>query len=759
MAELLLELASEEIPARMQARAAEDLKRLVTERLTAAKLDFAHAAAFATPRRLALVVKGLPKQQPDTAEERKGPKEGAPEQAIQGFLKSAGLTSLEQAELRDTDKGKVWFAVKKQAGRPTAEVLSDLLVQAIQALPWPKSMRWGTGSFRWVRPLTSILARFDGKRVLGVLDLGNGGRLPFGDSAVGHARLDPRSIVPVCFSDYRVELERAKVILESGKRRARIEEQAQAAAEQAGLVLRQDAGLLDEVSGLVEWPVVLTGGFEAEFLSVPPEILVTSMRSHQKYFALEKADGSLANNFLVVANVEAPAASPRRANIIAGNERVLRARLSDAKFFWDQDRKTKLADRVPALVDIVFHAKLGTLDQRVDRVAALAVELAQHIEGADAAQVRQAARLCKADLTTGVVGEFPELQGIMGRYYALADGEPAVVADAIAEHYAPKGPDDRCPTAPVSVAVALAEKLDTLVGFWSIDEKPTGSKDPFALRRAALGVIRLILENRLRLPLLPLLAQAANALATERYYEERAGVADEVEELRSLIPADLLAAAAASARAEQNQRAFIFEWDNRASGLGVIPEKRAGFDSLAGSLLAFFADRLKVALKDQGVRHDLVSAVFALGGEDDLVRLLARVAALQSFVGSADGANLLAAYKRANNILRIEEKKDGKAAAAQPDQHLFQQHEEQALWQALQGASSVAKLALGREDFAGAMGALAALRAPVDAFFDAVMVNAPEAQLRANRLALLKSIQATLDQVAKFELVEGAVGS
>ncbi len=753
MAELLLELASEEIPARMQARAAEDLKRLVTEKLTAAKLDYAHAAAFATPRRLALVVKGLPKQQPDTAEERKGPKEGAPDAAIQGFLKSAGLASLDQAELRETDKGKVWFAVKKQAGRPTAEVLSDLLVQAIQALPWPKSMRWGEGSFRWVRPLTSILARFDGKRVLGVLDLGNGGRLPFGDSARGHERLCPTTITPVSFADYRVELERAKVMLDPAKRRTRIAEQAQAAAEEAGLVLRQDAGLLDEVAGLVEWPVVLTGGFEEEFLSVPPEILVTSMRAHQKYFALEKPDGSLANRFLLVANVEAPAGGQRRANIVAGNERVLRARLSDAKFFWDQDRKTPLIDRVPALVDIVFHAKLGTLDQRVDRIAALAAEIARHIEGADAALVRQAARLCKADLTTGVVGEFPELQGIMGRYYALADGEPAAVADAIAEHYAPKGPDDRCPTAPVSVAVALAEKLDTLVGFWSIDEKPTGSKDPFALRRAALGVIRLILENDLRLPLQGLLAQAANALATERYYETRAEVADELAEVRSLIPADLLAEA--SKRAERNQRAFVFDWADPASGLAIIPERRQEYEGLATSLLAFFADRLKVALKDRGVRHDLVSAVFALGGEDDLVRLMARVEALKGFVGSADGANLLAAYKRANNILRIEEKKDGKPAGATPDQHLFQQHEEQALWQALQGASSVAKLALGRQDFTGAMGALAALRHPVDAFFDKVLVNAPETQLRANRLALLKSIQATLDQVAKFELVEG----
>jgi glycyl-tRNA synthetase beta chain len=710
MAELLLELASEEIPARMQARAAEDLKRLVTEKLTAAKLDFAHAAAFATPRRLALVVKGLPKQQPDTAEERKGPKEGAPEAAIQGFLKSAGLTSLEQAELRQTDKGKVWFAVKKQAGRPTAEVLSELLVQAIQALPWPKSMRWGSGSFRWVRPLTSILARFDGRRVLGVLDLGNGGRLPFGDTATGHARLDPRTITPVSFSDYRVELERAKVILDPAKRRARIEEQAKAAAEQAGLRLRADPGLLDELAGLVEWPAVLMGGFEEAFLAVPPEILVTSMRSHQKYFALERPDGSLANRFLLVANVEAPEGSRRRANIVAGNERVLRARLSDAKFFWDQDRRTPLQDRIPALEQIVFHARLGTVDARVDRIAALAVALAAAIPGADVAQVRQAARLCKADLTTDVVGEFPELQGIMGRYYALADGEPPAVADAIAEHYAPKGPEDRCPSAPVSVAVALAEKLDTLVGFWTIDEKPTGSKDPFALRRAALGVIRLIVENRLRLPLKEFF----------RFW---------LKSFAELLKLEL---------SENHRQAIVHD------------------------LEIFFANRIAVSMKDRGVRHDLVLAAFERGAEgdtvlieDDLVRLLARVEALAGFVASADGANLLAAYKRANNILRIEEKKDGRAAAAQPDQHLFQQHEEQALWQALQGASSVARLALAQEDFGRAMGALAALRAPTDAFFDKVLVNAPETQLRANRLALLKAIQVTLDQVAKFELVEG----
>ncbi len=695
MAELLLELASEEIPARMQARAADDLKRLVADGLAKAGLSFALASAFATPRRLALVVKGLPKQQPDTTEERKGPKVGAPPQAVAGFLKAAGLASAEEAEVRETDKGQIYFAVRSIKGQATAEVLPGLVVSAIQAMSWPKSMRWAEGTQRWVRPLHGILAIFDGQPLAGALPLGKGAELAFSKTTSGHQLMGAETIEPTDFTSYRTALAAAHVVLDGAARKAAIMEQAEAAVAAAGLRLRPDPGLLDEVTGLVEWPVALIGAFDPAFLEVPEEILVTSMRSHQKYFALEDAAGRLANRFLLVANVPAPAGSARRANIIAGNERVLRARLSDAKFFWDQDRKVPLSDRVPALKDIVFHAKLGTMDRRVDRIEALALNLATQVPGTEREQVRAAARLCKADLTTGVVGEFPELQGLMGSYYARHDREPDAVAQAIAEHYAPKGPDDACPTAPVSVCVALAEKLDTLVGFWAIDEKPTGSKDPFALRRAALGVIRLIVENRLSLPLTPRLKTAA-----------------------------------------------------------------AGYGSVAAAfkpddLLLFFADRLKVALKDRGVRHDLVSAIFALGGEDDLLRLLARVEALQSFVESDDGANLLVAYRRAANIVRIEEKKDGKAAGAVADQHLFQQHEEQALWQALQGASSVAKLALGREDFAGAKEALAALRAPTDAFFDKVMVNAPEPALRANRLALLKAIQAALDQIARFDLVEG----
>ena len=727
MAELLLELRSEEIPARMQARAAEDLQRLVTEKLKAAKLEFAAAAAYATPRRLALVVKGLPRRQPDTVEERKGPKVGAPQQAIDGFLKAAGLKDLAEAEVRDTDKGKVYMAVRKIAGRDTSEVLPGILEGAIRDLSWPKSMRWSDGTFKWVRPLHNVMCKFGSKSLhinLSPTSIGKAGPLnlipplstirgtdaPIGfkDATIGNILAAPQQeFWPEDFAEYRKLLEANYVMLDPEKRKRAILEQAEALAAEAGLRFRHDPGLLDEVSRLVEWPVVLLGAFDEAFLAIPPEILVTSMRSHQKYFALEQPDGGLANRFLVVANVPAPDGGERRANIVTGNERVLRARLADAKFFWDQDRKTPLSQRVPQLKDIVFHAKLGTLDQRIDRMEALAVALCQWIPEADRDQVRAAARLAKADLVTGVVGEFPELQGIMGRYYALADGEPAAVADAIAEHYAPRGPDDRCPSAPVSVAAALAEKLDTLIGFWAIDEKPTGSKDPFALRRAALGVIRLIVENRLRLPMLQVL------------------------DIAKLNFVDLVA-------------------DSIVADL----EGRGGREEIRFDLLAFFADRMKVALREKGVRHDLIAACFALG-EDDLVRLLARVEALSAFLKSEDGANLLTAYKRAANIVRIEGKKDGKDIEGAPDRQLFVQHEEQALWMALDATVALMKTKLEHEDFKGAMCALAALRTPVDEFFDRILVNAEDKKLRANRLRLLQAIRGTMDRVAKFELVEG----
>jgi glycyl-tRNA synthetase beta chain len=695
MAELLLELFSEEIPARMQARAAEELKRLVTEKLKAAGLAFAKAESFVTARRLALGVHGLPTQQPDVSEEKKGPRVGSPDPAIQGFLKSAGLASLDQAEQRDTGKGVFWFAVTRKIGGPTASVLPGLLSEAIAALPWPKSMRFASQSFRWVRPLHAITVMFDGEPLEGSFDLGGGTMLAFGDKSRGHRFLSPEPFPVAAMADYKHRLKEHYVILDPAERRAEILRQAEAKVAEAGLKLRHDEGLLDEVTGLVEWPVVLMGRIDEAFMSLPPEVLTGSMRAHQKYFALVEGNGQLAPRFLVVSNMEA---KDKGAAIVAGNERVLRARLSDAQFFWDQDRKVRLEERLPALKDIIFHAKLGTVAEKMARVEALAVEIAHAMRKVEDAKVRRAARLAKADLVSGMVGEFPELQGVMGRYYALAQGEAPEVAHAIAEHYSPLGPNDACPTAPVSVALALADKIDTLTGFFAIDEKPTGSKDPYALRRAALGVIRLIMENKLRLPLRDVLDKASFLLATQE------------------------------------------------SGIST--------DLSIDDLLEFFADRLKVALKEKGVRHDLIAAVFALGGEDDLVRLLARVDALTKFLATEDGAQLLTAQKRASNILRIEEKKDGKAYDGAADPALFKAEAEKALAKALDRAAERAHQAVAKEDFTGAMAAMASLRPPVDAFFDTVTVNDANQDLRGNRLRLLSRIRATLGLVADFSKIE-----
>lgn len=693
MAELLLELLSEEIPARMQARAAEDLKRLATERLAAAGLAFTKAESYVTPRRLALVVDGLPARTPDLKEEKKGPRVGSPDQAIQGFLKGAGLASLDACEKRMVGKAEFWFAVVEKKGQATGDLLPGLIVETIKALGWPKSMRWGANRFAYVRPLQGVLALFDGKTLAGSLDLG-GSALAFGDSTVGHRFLAPARFAVTGFADYVTKLRAAKVILDQAERRTKILADATARAASVGLELRDDPGLLDEVTGLVEWPVVLTGQIDPQFMDVPQEALIGSMRAHQKYFAMLFTDGKLARNFAVVANMEI---EDEGRTIVAGNERVLRARLSDAKFFWDQDRKTTLEARLPALEQRVFHAKLGTVAAKVERLEKLSGFLAVKL-GADPVKATRGAKLAKADLSAGMVGEFPELQGIMGRYYALHDGETAEVADAIRAHYQPLGPSDACPSAPVSVAVALAEKIDTLAGFWSIDEKPTGSKDPFALRRAALGIIRLVVENRARLNLHPVFA------------------------------ASLL-------------------------GYGTILRERV--ETLAVDLLAFFADRLKVALKEKGVRHDLIDAVFALGGEDDLVRLLARVDALGAFLKGQDGANLLIGYRRAANIVAIETKKDGKAPDGRIDPASFTQAEEEALFARLGAVKTDLDRALAAEDFAAAMAALATLRAPVDAFFEKVTVNAEDRALRANRLNLLSAIGAAPARVADFSKIEG----
>ena len=689
MADFLLELLSEEIPARMQARAITDLDRLVGDELRGAGLTFEASEAHVTPRRLALHVTGLPRSSPDTVEERKGPRIDASEKAIEGFLKASGLT-LDQCEQRETPKGKVWFAVRSVPGRPTPEILTEAIGTVLAKLPWPKSMRWGESAFRWVRPLHGILALFDGVALGGTVEPAADRRYVLSDLTQGHRFLAPDPIAVTSFADYRDKLRAASVILDRDERKTMILQRVEELAEAEGLMPRDDPALLDEVAGLVEYPVVYAARIDEAFMSVPDEALITAMRSHQKYFALLTQDGKLAPRFVLVANTET---SDGGAAVVAGNERVLRARLSDAKFFWDQDRQHSLGSRVPRLKQITFHDKLGTMDGKVDRVEALAATIAHDVPAADVDRVRSASRLAKADLVTGMVGEFPELQGIMGRYYALEDGEHAEVADAIADHYAPLGPNDQCPTAPVSVAVALADKIDSLVGFWSIDEKPTGSRDPYALRRAALGVIRLILENKLRLS------------------------------LRGVF----------------------------AAALANYP---GAPDEAIADLPSFIADRLKVSLREQGVRHDLIDAVFAVSG-DDLVSLLNRVEALREFLDTDDGANLLVAYRRAANIERIEAKKDKVDDFGIVDDGSLQEAEEKSLWDALGTTGRAVQPLLETEAFTGAMAELAKLRPQVDRFFDAVTVNADDAELRRNRLALLSEIRATIDQVAHFSAIEG----
>ena len=687
--QLLLELFCEEIPARMQKRAADDLKNLITAGLKDASLSFEDAHGYVTPRRLAIVVDGIPEAQPDVSEERRGPRIDAPEKAIEGFLKGNGVT-LDQCEKRDTGKGEFWFAVIDRKGRATADVLKTLLPESIHKLSWQKSMRWGEGSFRWVRPLQRVMCVLDGELL--ALEIAPG--IPCGNVTTGHRFMGPEPFEVGFFDDYEKMLQHKKVILKVATRRKLIEEKATALAEADGFSLKRDPGLLAEVSGLVEWPVPLLGSIDAEFMALPDEVLTTSMRSHQKYFSVVAEDGKLAPRFVVVSNMEAEDGG---AAIVAGNERVLRARLADAKFFWDQDRKKTLESRVPLLAQMMFHEKLGTLEEKIARIEALAVVLAP-IAGADPEQAKRAAHLCKADLMTGMVGEFASLQGVMGRYYAVAEGERPDVAQAIAEHYAPAGPDDMCPSVSVSIAVSLADKIDTLIGFFGIDEKPTGSRDPYGLRRAALGIIRMILENGIRLPLLTAFGKAA----------------------------ELYGAA--------------------------LP---TGSCAISESLITFFADRLKVHLRSSGVRHDLIAAVFALGDEDDLVRLVSRVEALTRFLESDDGANLLAAHKRASNIVAIEEKKDSVRFDGAVDPALLTDANESALFESLTIVVAKIQPLLAEELYDDAMKVLAGLRNPVDKFFDAVTVNADDPATRQNRLHLLSQIGAAMGEIAEFNQVEG----
>jgi glycyl-tRNA synthetase beta chain len=684
MPDLLLEFLSEEIPARMQARAAEDLRKLVTDRLVAEGLTYEGARAFATPRRLALTIHGLPAKQPDVKEEKKGPRVGAPENAIAGFLKAAGLTSISQAKVQPDKKGDFYVAVLDRPGRDAIDVIKDVLHATIATFPWPKSMRWGAqsanpGSLSWVRPLHSIVATFGPEtEEPEVVPLDIDG-IKAGDETRGHRFMAPAPFEVRHFDDYMAKLEKAKVVLDPARRADIILADAKNLAFAQGFELVGDDGLVAEVAGLVEWPVTLMGSFDKAFLAIPDEVIRATIRNNQKCFVLrDPQTAKLVNKFILVANEEA--ADGGKA-IVAGNERVIRARLSDAKFFYETDLKTRLEDRLPKFEQIVFHEKLGTQAERIARIVALAGKLSPLV-GADVAKTERAAQLCKADLLTEVVGEFPELQGLMGRYYAEAQDEDEAVAHACEDHYKPKGPDDLVPSDPVSIAVALADKIDTLTGFWKIDEKPTGSKDPYALRRATLGVIRIVLDNSLRLRL------------------------------------------------------------TKISGISA-------------DLLSFFADRLKVQLREQGARHDLVDAVFALEAQDDLLMIVRRVEALGKFLDTDDGKNLLAGYKRATNIIRIEEKKDKRQYTSAPDAKRYQLPEEKAIAEAIDVARKEAAAAVGKEDFAAAMRAMAKLRPRVDAFFDKVTVNVDDKALRENRLKLLNEIREATRAVADFSKIEG----
>jgi glycyl-tRNA synthetase beta chain len=712
MPQLLLELFSEEIPARMQAQAAKDLARLFGERMKAAGFEAA-VETWAGPRRLTLVT-DLPAAQPDREEERKGPRTSAPEQALEGFLRSTGLTR-DQLDERDG----VYFARISARGRQTTEVIAEAVDHVVRSFPWPKSMTWGRGTLRWVRPLQRILCVFDGKLVDFEID-----GVAAGDRTQGHRFMGSGEPFAVKDLDsYRAGLQREFVMLGAEDRKATILEKARATCAAKGLELVEDIGLLDEVAGLAEWPTPILGDMDAAFLDLPAEVIRTSMRTHQKYFAVaDPGTGKLAPHFITVANIEAIDGGKA---VAAGNARVLSARLNDARFFWDQDREAGNFDRwLSKLKGVTFHAKLGTMAERVERIVALAREIAPLV-GADPEKAAEAARLAKADLASGMVGEFPELQGVMGGYYAREARLDPEIADAVRDHYRPQGPADAAPEGAISTAVALADKIDTLAGFFAIDEKPTGSKDPYALRRAALGVIRILLEGGHRAPLSGVLSGADRAFAHSKAH----------------APLDLAPHVREGGASETVEQRLEGE------------PATTGPDGHVATLLAFFADRLKVLLRDQGKRHDLVDAVFALG-DDDLVRIVARVEALDRFLASDDGANLLAGYRRAVNILKAEEKK-GPLPTGRGEVEADGPNEVQTLVVAVAAAEVSVGNCLAGEDFSGAMSALASLRAPVDAFFDKVLVNSDVAAERDNRLRLLGQVRDLMGKVADFSQITG----
>jgi glycyl-tRNA synthetase beta chain len=723
MPDLLIELFSEEIPARMQGKAASDLQKLVTDGLVEAGLTYKSAAAFSTPRRLTLSVEDLLAESKPVREERKGPKVGAPDQAIDGFLRGAGVTR-DDLEIRDDKKGQVYFAVIKKPGRMAADIIAEILEKSIRNFPWPKSMRWGTGTLKWVRPLHSVLSILTGEAGAEVVPLDIDG-ITSGNTTRGHRFLSPDVFSVTSFEDYEAKLKRAHVMLRADERADMIWNDATNQAFALGLEVVEDRGLLTEVAGLVEWPVVLLGQIDPSFYELPDEVLQTSMKEHQKFFSVRNAKTGQIERFVTVANT---VTADNGATILKGNQKVLFARLSDAQFFWENDLRIANAGMQPwldSLSNVTFHNKLGTQKDRIDRIVALASEIAPLV-GAGVAEAAEAARVAKADLSSEMVYEFPELQGLMGRKYASKAGLSDAIAAAAQEHYSPLGPSDDVPTAPVSVAVSLADKLDTLTGFWTIDEKPTGSKDPFALRRAALGVIRLILENNIKTELKAELRQAIKENAGAAYFQEA-------------LKEDL-AFAATQGLEFYRQEAF-----------------KAYNNDLAVSedLLSFFHDRLKVYLKDQGIRHDIIDACIAMEGSDDLTLLVKRAKALAATLATDDGENLIQGFKRANNILTKEEAKDGVEYSYGADPKHAQHDSERALFVALDEADKVIAPAMAAQDFGTAMTAMAALRGPIDAFFTDVQVNADQQVVRRNRLNLLSRIRKICLGVADLTRIDG----
>lgn len=743
MSDLLIELFSEEIPARMQAKAADDLRRLVTDGLVEAGLTYAGAAAFATPRRLALSVEGLTGESKATREERKGPKVGAPDKAIDGFLRGAGVAR-EDLEVRDDKKGQVYFAVIEKPGRPAAEIIAEVLEATVRNFPWPKAMRWGAGSLRWVRPLHTIVCLLSDEAGAQIVPVEIDG-IKAGDTTRGHRFLSEGEIKVTGFEDYEAKLKKARVYLRADERAEMIWHEATNQAFAQGLEVVEDKGLLAEVAGLVEWPVVLLGKIADDFLDLPAEVLQTSMKEHQKFFSVRDKSGRIVQ-FVTVANTET---ADQGATILAGNQKVLFARLSDAKFFWENDLRVAKAGMEPwlaALGNVTFHNKLGSQKDRIERITALARELAP-VVGADADEVAEAARVAKADLSSEMVYEFPELQGLMGRYYAAEAGLSEAVAAAAEEHYSPLGPSDDVPSAPVSVAVALADKLDTLTGFWAIDEKPTGSKDPFALRRAALGVIRLVLENGLRISLNRNLAYTTGFHAGRQTFNldwskdaatALLSIGDD-NDTAALVPAlkEIL---------KQQDKEFVTHDFEKTDQLA---------NEIKVGRLSFFHDRLKVYLRDQGVRHDVIDACIAMPGNDDLTLLVKRARALQAVLETDDGENLIQGFKRASNIVGQAEEKDGVEYSYGADVKFAEDDAEKALFAALDGADAVIKPAMADEDFATAMAAMAELRGPIDAFFEDVQVNADNDILRRNRLNLLSRIRAICLSVADLTRING----